>query len=63
MYFLLANSIDKFEKLKYGISGILAFIGFKMLIAPVYHIETIVSLGVILGTLLISVIISVRTAD
>jgi tellurite resistance protein TerC len=63
MYFLLANSMDKFEKLKYGISVILAFIGFKMLIAPVYHIETIVSLGVILGTLLISVIISVRTAD
>lgn len=63
MYFLLANSMDKFEKLKYGISVILAFIGLKMLIAPVYHIETIVSLGVILGTLLVSVIISVRTAD
>jgi tellurite resistance protein TerC len=55
--------MDKFEKLKYGISVILAFIGFKMLIAPMYHIETIVSLGVILGTLLVSVIISVRTAD
>lgn len=63
MYFLLANSMDKFEKLKYGISVILAFIGFKMLIAPIYHIETIVSLGVILGTLLMSVIISVRTTD
>jgi tellurite resistance protein TerC len=63
MYFLLANSMDKFEKLKYGISVILAFIGFKMLIAPMYHIETIVSLGVILGTLLVSVVISVRTAD
>ncbi|MEY3049470.1 MAG: hypothetical protein RL365_1508 [Bacteroidota bacterium] len=63
MYFLLANSMDKFEKLKYGISLILAFIGFKMLFAPIYHIESIVSLGVILGTLLISIIISVRIAN
>lgn len=63
MYFLLANSLEKFKKLKYGISVILAFIGFKMLIAPIYHIETMVSLGVILVTLLVSLFISVRAAD
>ena len=63
MYFLLANSLERFKKLKYGISVILAFIGFKLLIAPIYHIETMVSLGVILVTLLVSLFISVRAAD
>ena len=63
MYFLLANSLEKFKKLKYGISVILVFIGFKLLIAPIYHIETMVSLGVILVTLLVSLFISVRAAD
>ena len=63
MYFLLANSLEKFKKLKYGISVILAFIGFKLLITPIYHIETMVSLGVILVTLLVSLFISVRAAD
>jgi tellurite resistance protein TerC len=63
MYFLLANSLERFKKLKYGISVILAFIGFKLLITPIYHIETMVSLGVILVTLLVSLFISVRAAD
>jgi len=60
MYFLLANSLDKFSKLKYGIAFILAFIGFKMVIAPFYHIETVHSLLVILVTLAVSVIASLR---
>jgi tellurite resistance protein TerC len=63
MYFLLANSMDKFEKLKYGIALILAFIGLKMLISPFYHIETTVSLGVILLTLITSIVISVKTSS
>lgn len=63
MYFLLANSLEKFSKLKYGISFILAFIGFKMVIAPFYHIETVHSLLVILVTLTISIVASLRTAS
>jgi tellurite resistance protein TerC len=60
MYFLLANSLNKFGKLKYGIAFILAFIGFKMVIAPFYHIETVHSLLVIMLTLTISVITSLQ---
>ena len=37
LYFLLANFIDKFAYLKYGIAVILTFIGLKMLLSPVIH--------------------------
>jgi tellurite resistance protein TerC len=62
MYFLLAKSMDKFSKLQYGISFILAFIGIKMIISPIHHIDTMISLCVILFTLLISVVWSLRSA-
>ena len=42
MYFLLANSIDKFNKLHYGLAIILAFIGIKMLIMPFYHFDSLI---------------------
>lgn len=58
LYFLLANFMDKFTKLKYGLAIILSFIGIKMIISPFYHIESMVSLSVIGGVLLLSVIIS-----
>lgn len=61
MYFLLAKSMDKFSKLQYGISFILAFIGIKMIISPIHHIDTMISLCVILITLLIAVIWSLRS--
>jgi tellurite resistance protein TerC len=51
MYFLLANSIHMFSKLKYGLAIILSFIGLKMLIAPFYHIEASTSLLIVVGTL------------
>ena len=58
MYFLLANSIHMFSKLKYGLAFILSFIGLKMLMAPFYHIEAIISLLIVLGALVISVLAS-----
>ena len=58
MYFLLANSIHMFSKLKYGLAFILSFIGLKMLIAPFYHIEASISLLIVLGALVISVLAS-----
>jgi len=60
MYFLLENSLNKFSKLKFGIAFILAFIGFKMVATPFFHVETIYSLLVILSTLLVSIVASVR---
>ncbi len=62
LYFLLANFIDKFSKLPYGLSIILTFIGIKMLIAPWVHISSPVSLAVIGGVLIISVLLSLVTA-
>jgi tellurite resistance protein TerC len=58
MYFLLVNSIHMFSKLKYGLAFILSFIGLKMLMAPFYHIEAIISLLIVLGALVISVLAS-----
>lgn len=59
MYFLLANSIDLFSKLKYGLAIILTFIGLKMLLAPFFHLSSIFSLLLVFGILLISIIWSV----
>lgn len=58
MYFLLANSIHMFSKLKYGLAFILSFIGLKMLIAPFYHVEASVSLLIVLGALVLAVLAS-----
>lgn len=59
LYFLLANFIHLFSKLKYGLAIILAFIGVKMVISPLYHIESIHSLAVVGGVLVLSVLASV----
>ncbi|MGE4347703.1 MAG: TerC family protein [Flavobacteriaceae bacterium] len=56
LYFLLANSMDMFSKLHYGLAVILVFIGVKMLIMPFYHFESTISLTVI-GTLLLTSIV------
>ena len=56
LYFLLANSMDKFNKLHYGLAIILSFIGIKMIIMPFYHFESTVSLSIIGGVLLTTII-------
>ncbi len=58
LYFLLANFMDKFSKLKYGLAIILSFIGVKMIISPFVHVDSMVSLAVIGSVLLLSVILS-----
>lgn len=61
LYFLLSNFMYMFSKLPYGLSIILAFIGLKMLISPFFHVPSPVSLGVVGGILLVSVILSLIT--
>ena len=56
LYFLLANSMDKFGKLHYGLAVILSFIGIKMIIMPFYHFDSTISLAIIGGILLITII-------
>lgn len=58
LFFLLDNFLYLFSMLKYGLSIILTFIGFKMIIAPVYHVDSIFSLIIIAGVLMGSVILS-----
>lgn len=58
LYFLLADVAGRFHLLKYGLALVLAFIGSKMLIAPWYHVPVQLSLGVVLVTLLASVVAS-----
>lgn len=63
LYFLLANFIHMFSKLPYGLAVILTFIGIKMLIAPWIHIPSPVSLGIVGGVLVISVLLSIMFPD
>lgn len=58
LYFLLADVADRFHLLKYGLAMVLTFVGVKMLVAPWYHLPPVVSLGVILTTLTVSVVAS-----
>lgn len=56
MYFLLANSMDLFSKLHYGLAVILSFIGVKMIIMPFYHFEPTHSLLIIGGVLTLTIL-------
>lgn len=58
LYFVLANVIGKFHLLKYGLSVVLAFVGVKMLLSDVRPIGIGVSLGVVAGVLVGSVLLS-----
>ncbi len=54
LFFLIAGLLERFHFLSYGLAFILGFVGIKMLISDVYHMPIGVSLGVIIGTLLIA---------
>ena len=59
LYFALAGVMDKFHYLKIGLGVVLAFVGVKMLLAhTAWKIDTLVSLGVVVGILAMSVVAS-----
>jgi tellurite resistance protein TerC len=58
LYFLLAGLIDRFEYLKYGLAALLAFAGLKMILSDVIHLDVWVSLGIIVGILAVSIVVS-----
>ncbi len=62
MFFLLAAVAAKFHLLSYGLAVILVFIGTKMLLIDIYKIPVIVSLGVVVAILAITMVWSVKTA-
>jgi tellurite resistance protein TerC len=62
MYFLLAAVAAKFHLLSYGLAVILVFIGTKMLLIDVIKIPVLLSLGVVVAVLAITMVWSVKTA-
>lgn len=59
LYFVLAGYMERFRYLKQSLVFVLAYVGVKMLISNHYHIPAGVSLGIILGFLLVGVIASI----
>ncbi|MDD4991306.1 MAG: TerC family protein [Paludibacter sp.] len=66
LYFALSGIMEYFHYLKYALSGILTFIGFKMCINEfcnefgyAFHISNFASLGVIVTLLTVSIVLSV----
>jgi tellurite resistance protein TerC len=60
LYFVLAGMLDKFVYLRPGISFILVFVGLKMVLSGWFHVPILLSLGVIVTTLALAVILSLR---
>jgi tellurite resistance protein TerC len=60
LYFVLAGMLNKFVYLKPGISFILIFVGLKMLLSGWFHFPILLSLGVIVTTLALAVVLSLR---
>jgi tellurite resistance protein TerC len=62
MFFLLAAMAAKFHLLSYGLAVILVFIGTKMMLIDLFKIPVVVSLGVVVAILAVTMVWSVRTA-
>ena len=62
MYFLLAAVANKFHLLNYGLAVILVFIGTKMCLIDIYKIPVGISLGVVVGILALTMLLSLRSA-
>jgi tellurite resistance protein TerC len=60
LYFVLADIRHRFEYLEQGIAAILIFVGLKMTASIWYHTPTAVSLVVIFGILIASILWSLR---
>jgi predicted tellurium resistance membrane protein TerC len=58
LYFMLAGVMEMFVYLKVGLSFVLCFVGTKMLIVDIYKIPIGISLGVVGGILILSVVVS-----
>lgn len=58
LYFLLANMIDRFEYLNWGLAIVLAFVGLKMIFEWAIHIDPLVSLAVIVVVLAVTILLS-----
>ncbi len=62
LFFVLAGVMERFHLLGFGLAGVLAFVGVKMLLAERWHVPVGGSLAVIAGCLGVSVIASLLIA-
>lgn len=60
LFFLLASVVTKFYLLKYGLAVILTFVGAKMLLEAWIHIPILLSLGIVVGVLALSIAASLK---
>ncbi|MGO0789942.1 TerC family protein [Herbaspirillum seropedicae] len=58
LYFLLADSAERFHLLKYGLALVLLFVGFKMLASYWFHVPVVWSLSIVGAILVVSIIAS-----
>jgi tellurite resistance protein TerC len=58
MYFLLAGARKRFHYLSHGLGAVLVFVGLKMAVAAWYHVNTFLSLGVIVLILAAAIVFS-----
>ena len=58
MYFLLANAKERFHYLSHALGGILIFVGIKMTVSHWYHMNTYVSLAIIVVMLVAAIVFS-----
>lgn len=56
LYFVLAGLIGAFRHLHYGLAFVLVFVGVKMLISSYVQIPTLLSLGVVVGAIALSIL-------
>ena len=62
MYFLLANAKEQFHYLSHALGGILIFVGLKMSVSRWFHLNTYVSLAVIMVMLVTAILLSIQRA-
>ncbi len=62
LYFLLASAKERFHYLSHALGGILIFVGLKMAVSHWYHMNTYLSLGIILAMLAAAIWFSARRA-
>ena len=62
LYFLLATAQDRFHYLSHALGAILIFVGIKMSISHWVHINTYVSLAIIIAMLTGAIVFSIRRA-
>ncbi len=60
MYFLLANARERFHYLSHALGAILIFVGAKMALSEWLHVNTYLSLGIIITMLIAAVLLSER---